>query len=277
MKIVNAAGRLALQLPGGLIDVATASSGRFGADIQTVYERWSEFVEWAAGQAEPTSEAAAPNDLGAPVPAPPQSFAIGLNYRAHADESGVTYPESPLVFTKFQSAIAPPIGDLVLPSGRVDWEVELVAVIGIGGSKIAVDDAWKHIAGFTIGQDYSERKVQMTGSPPQFSMGKSYPGFAPLGPCLVTPDEFDDPEDIALECVVNGEVMQSGRSSQLIFSVPELIAWLSSICPLLPGDIIFTGTPAGVGASRKPPRFLAPGDVVVSSIEKIGSLEQRCV
>jgi 2,4-diketo-3-deoxy-L-fuconate hydrolase len=277
MRIINIGGRLALQLAGGSIDVAEASSSEFGPDVQAVYERWSEFLAWATGQTEPTGPTPAPDSLGSPVPLPRQTFAVGLNYKDHADETRSAYPESPLVFTKFASAIAPPVGELVLPSESVDWEVELVVVIGTGGSDISEDAAWQHVAGLTLGQDYSERVVQKAGTPPQFSMGKSFPGFAPLGPCLVTLDEFDDVDNVALECRVNGEVMQSGRSSQLLFSVTQLIAWLSSICPLLPGDIIFTGTPAGVGAGMKPPRFLKPGDVVVGSAEGIGSLEQRCV
>jgi 2,4-diketo-3-deoxy-L-fuconate hydrolase len=277
VRIINIGGRLALELAGGSIDVAEASGGEFGPDIQAVYERWSEFVAWATGQTEPTGPTPAPGGLGSPVPLPRQTFAVGLNYKDHADETGSTYPESPLVFTKFASAIAPPVGELVLPSESVDWEVELVVVIGMGGSDISEDAAWQLVAGLTLGLVYSERVVQKAGTPPQFSMGKSFPGFAPLGPCLVTLDEFDDVDNVALECRVNGEVMQSGRSSQLLFSVPQLIAWLSSICPLLPGDIIFTGTPAGVGAGMKPPRFLKPGDVVVGSAEGIGSLEQRCV
>lgn len=277
MRVVNVSGRLALELADGIVDVATASEGKFGPDIQAVYDRWSDFVEWASAQTEVTGPLPAASDLGSPVPCPRQNFAIGLNYRDHADESGIPYPEQPLVFTKFQSSIAPPTGELRLPSANVDWEVELVAVIGTGGANISTDDAWQHVAGLTIGQDFSERKVQTAGRPPQFSMGKSYPGFTPMGPRLVTLDEFENVDDIALECRVNDEVMQSGRSSQLIFTVPELIAWLSSICTLQPGDVIFTGTPAGVGGARKPPRFLAPGDVVLTTIDGIGSLEQRCV
>lgn len=277
MRIVNAAGRLALELTDGIVDVAQASDGQFGPDPQNVYGHWAEFADWAASQATATGPSPTPTELGAPVPRPRQIFAIGLNYRAHADESDIEYPESPLVFTKFQSAIAPPTGDLVLPSGRVDWEVEIVAVIGTGGTNIAEADGWHHVAGLTVGQDYSERKVQLTGKPPQFSMGKSFAGFAPLGPRLVTLDEFDNVDDIGLECRIDDEVVQSGRSSQLIFSVPQLISWLSNICELYPGDLIFTGTPAGVGAAQKPPRFLAPGEVVVSTVEGIGSLEQRCI
>lgn len=277
MRVVNAAGRLALELPNGIIDVATASDGRFGPDVQAVYDQWAEFSEWASGQTEVTGPVPAPEDLGAPVPCPRQIFAIGLNYKDHADETGASYPEQPLVFTKFQSSIAPPVGELTLPSGAVDWEVEMVAVIGTAGANISEADAWSHVAGLTVGQDYSERKVQTAGKPPQFSMGKSYPGFSPLGPALVTTDEFDNVDDLALTCSIDGEMLQDGRTSNLLFNVSQLISWLSAITPLTPGDIIFTGTPAGVGVARDPRRFLKPGEVVVSTVEGIGSITQTCV
>lgn len=280
MRIINTAGRLAIELGDGVIDVAEASGGAFGPDVQGIYDQWTEFVEWASGQTGPT-EATGPlparEDRGAPTPCPRQIFAIGLNYKDHADETGSEYPAQPLVFTKFQSAIAGPYGELELPSEAVDWEVELVVVIGIGGAGIAEADAWNHVAGLTVGQDYSERRVQRAGKPPQFSMGKSFPGFAPLGPALVTCDEFADVDDLALTCSIDGEVMQDGRTSDLLFTVSQLIAWLSDITPLTPGDIIFTGTPAGVGAARDPRRFLTSGEVVTSSIEGIGTIEQRCI
>jgi 2-keto-4-pentenoate hydratase/2-oxohepta-3-ene-1,7-dioic acid hydratase in catechol pathway len=140
-----------------------------------------------------------------------------------------------------------------------------------------VDGAWDHVAGLTLGQDYSERDVQMRGAVPQFALGKSYPGFAPTGPVLVTPDEFPNREDLAIECEVNGEVVQTSRTSQLVFPVAELVSILSHVCPLLPGDLIFTGTPGGVGFSRSPARYLRPGDQVVTRIAGIGEMRQRCV
>jgi 2-keto-4-pentenoate hydratase/2-oxohepta-3-ene-1,7-dioic acid hydratase in catechol pathway len=158
----------------------------------------------------------------------------------------------------------------------VDWEVELVAVIGVRAHRVAEDAAWPHVAGLTVGQDLSERVVQW-GAGGQFSLGKSFPGFGPMGPWLVTADELADPDDLALECAVNGEVMQKSRTSDMVFGVARLIAELSAILPLLPGDVIFTGTPAGIGATRKPPRFLQPGDVLTSTIEGIGTLRNRCV
>jgi 2-keto-4-pentenoate hydratase/2-oxohepta-3-ene-1,7-dioic acid hydratase in catechol pathway len=215
--------------------------------------------------------------LEAPSPAPRQIFAVGLNYRDHVAEAGQTPSAAPSIFTKFVTSLTGPSAQLVLPSDSVDWEVELVAIIGRVAKEVTEAQAWDHVAGLTVGQDYSERVVQTAGSVPQFSLGKSYPGFSPTGPWLVTPDEFADPDDLALDCTVNGKTMQKSRTSELIFSVPQLVAYLSSITPLLAGDIIFTGTPAGVGVARTPQVYLRPGDEVVSTIEGIGSLHQRAV
>jgi 2-keto-4-pentenoate hydratase/2-oxohepta-3-ene-1,7-dioic acid hydratase in catechol pathway len=214
-------------------------------------------------------------DLHAPVPRPRQVFGIGVNYADHAAESGMTPPPAPLTFTKFPSAIAGPTADVPLTGEMVDWEVEIVAVIGRTCSHVPVDGAWDVVAGLTLGQDVSDRLVQMTGSPPQFSLGKSFPAFAPIGPAVVSVDSFADPMDIALWCDVSGERMQDSRSSHLIFSIPTLVAYLSSICTLEAGDIIFTGTPDGVGMARG--RFLAEGDVITSGAEGIGELRNACV
>jgi 2,4-diketo-3-deoxy-L-fuconate hydrolase len=150
-------------------------------------------------------------------------------------------------------------------------------VIGKAAFRVASADAWDHVAGLTVGQDFSERVVQAQGPAPQFSLGKSFPGFGPTGPWLVTPDEFANADDIALECRINDRLVQQGRTKDLIFPIPELIAYISSICRLYPGDLIFTGTPEGTGAGRVPPQFLQAGEVVVSSIEGIGALRNRCV
>jgi 2-keto-4-pentenoate hydratase/2-oxohepta-3-ene-1,7-dioic acid hydratase in catechol pathway len=203
-------------------------------------------------------------------------FGIGLNYRAHAAEAGLQLPDRIAVFTKFPTCITGPFADVVLPSPMVDWEVELVVVIGARAHRVSESAAWSHVAGLTIGQDVSERVVQWSGGG-QFSMGKSFPTFGPMGPCLVTPDEFAKPDDLALSCSVEGEVMQDSRTSDMVFTVPQIIAELSAILPLLPGDVIFTGTPQGIGAARKPARFLKPGEVVTSTIEGIGTMRNRCV
>jgi 2-keto-4-pentenoate hydratase/2-oxohepta-3-ene-1,7-dioic acid hydratase in catechol pathway len=277
MRIANLSGRLTLVSGERALDVHEASGHRFPSDPQAVYGRWDEFRAWAAdadlGAGVPYDPAA----LGAPAPAPRQLLAVGLNYREHADEAGFGRPEGmPPVFTKFASSITGPVTDVVLPEGgRTDWEVELVVVIGRAARRVSEADAWDHVAGLTAGQDLSERVLQMSGPAPQFGLAKSYPGFSPMGPCLVTPDEFDDPDDLELTCSVNGEQVQRGSTRQLVFSVPALVSKLSSVLELWPGDVIYTGTPAGVGLGRTPQRWLRAGDELVSSIRGIGELRQR--
>jgi 2-keto-4-pentenoate hydratase/2-oxohepta-3-ene-1,7-dioic acid hydratase in catechol pathway len=180
------------------------------------------------------------------------------------------------VFTKFPTCITGPFGDVVLPrGGHTDWEVELVVVIGRRAERVVAAEAWSYVAGLAVGQDLSERVSQLAGPAPQFSLAKSYPRFGPIGPWLVTPDEFDDPDDLVLRCSINGRAVQDGRTSELLFGVPAIIEHLSAVLPLLPGDAVFTGTPPGVGMGRVPPRWLAPGDELVSSVEGIGELRHR--
>jgi 2,4-didehydro-3-deoxy-L-rhamnonate hydrolase len=276
MRIANLGERLTIVTDGGGVDVAEASGGRFAADPQAVFERWGEFRDWAAGLRTPSLAPLREADLGAPAPRPRQVFGIGMNYKDHAAEAGLPLPERPATFTKFPTCITGPQADVPLPSGSVDWEVELVVVIGARAHGVAEDAAWNHVAGLTVGQDVSERVVQWAAGG-QFSLGKSYPAFGPMGPWLVTPDELRDPNDLAIECSIGDQVMQKSRTSEMVFSTARLIAELSAILPLLPGDVIFTGTPAGIGATRKPARFLRPGEVVTSTIEGIGTLRNRCV
>lgn len=275
MRVANLAGRLSLIVGDSAVDVAEASGGRFGPAVQEVYERFDEFRDWARTTPATTGRHFDFAELGSPAPAPRQLFAIGLNYSEHAFESGFAPPPSPAVFTKFVTSIAGPYADVALPEGNVDWEVELVAVIGRHAYQVSEANGWSHVAGLTVGQDISERVLQMVGSVPQFSLAKSYPGFTPMGPWLVTPDELTDPDDLELRCEINGEQVQKGRTSELIFSVAALVAQLSAVLPLLPGDVIFTGTPAGVGMGRSPQRYLKPGEVLTSAIEGIGEMRQR--
>ena len=199
-------------------------------------------------------------------------FAIGLNYAAHAAESGQPVPGFPTTFTKFPSCLTGAHATVDLPSDSVDYEVELVAVIGRRAHRIEPGTAWSYVAGLCVGQDLSERVVQLRPPAPQFSLGKSYPGFGPTGPWLVTPDELDDPDDLAISCRHNGETVQSSRTSDLIFAVGAIIELVSQITPMLPGDVVFTGTPEGVGISRDPKRYMRSGDVVESTIEGIGTI-----
>jgi 2-keto-4-pentenoate hydratase/2-oxohepta-3-ene-1,7-dioic acid hydratase in catechol pathway len=276
MRIASARGRLTLLTDRGGVDVETASKGRFRADPQAVFDDWTEFRTWAKSAAGAEASAIAEGTLESPAPRPKQVFGIGLNYRAHAAEANLPLPERPATFTKFPSCITGPYADVTLPSASVDWEVELVVVIGPRAYKVAESAAWDHVAGLTVGQDLSERVVQWSAGG-QFSLGKSFPGFGPMGPHLVTPDELPNRNDLELRCSVNGEVVQQSRTADMVFDVARIIAELSAILPLLPGDVIFTGTPAGIGATRKPPWFLKPGDVVESTIEGIGTIRNRCV
>jgi 2-keto-4-pentenoate hydratase/2-oxohepta-3-ene-1,7-dioic acid hydratase in catechol pathway len=277
MRIANLAGRLVLLTGDGAVDVERASEQRFPADPHAVYARWDEFTAWAAGFPATTATPFDEADLRPPSPSPAQIFGIGLNYRDHAAEAGLGIPDSPTVFTKFAGSLTGPRGDITLSGSTVDWEVELVAVIGRHAWRVPAGCGWDHVAGLTAGQDLSDRALQLAGPAPQFSLGKSRPGFGPTGPWLVTPDEFADPDNLELSCTVNGESVQKSRTSELIFSVPELVSRLSHVLPLLPGDLIFTGTPAGVGGARTPQRFLSAGDELVSTIEGIGVMRHRFV
>lgn len=278
MRIGRINGRLSLVSGDHALDVEAASDGRFDADPDLVFHRWREFTAWAGSQKPGNGQPFTSDQVGPPLQRPAQVFGIGLNYRAHADEAGVAQtPASPAVFTKFVSSITGPYDPVALPSSQVDWEVELVAVIGDRAYQVSERDAWAHVAGLTVGQDISERALQLAGPVPQFSLAKSYPGFSPIGPVLVTPDEFSDPDDLALGCALDGEVLQDGRTKDLIFSVPELVARLSAVLPLLPGDLIFTGTPSGVGMARDPQRYLPPGGTLVSTIDGLGELRNPLV
>jgi 2,4-didehydro-3-deoxy-L-rhamnonate hydrolase len=275
MKLANADGRAVLVLGDEIADIATASNGRFGPDPMTLYRDWGRFVEFAPEVSAGTGPLD-PTRLGNPVPRPAQVFAIGINYRSHADEAGLTIPDVPAVFTKFPASLAGPYDQVEAAGPAIDWEAELVAVIGHRADRVNEADAWSHVAGLTVGQDISDRHLQLAAGA-QFSLGKSRRGYGPLGPWIVTLEDIDHPDDLALGCSLNGEKMQDARTSDLIFSVPRLIAELSSVLPLLPGDIIFTGTPAGIGAVRQPPRFLQPGDLLETWVEQIGTIRNAFV
>jgi 2-keto-4-pentenoate hydratase/2-oxohepta-3-ene-1,7-dioic acid hydratase in catechol pathway len=275
-RLVNVNARAALEYDGSWYDLAGLSGDATLADPIAAIARGGELhtLNEQCATAKPSGRIAT-TVLDAPMPRPAQSFGIGLNYRDHAGESGAPLPPAPLTFTKFPSCIAGPTADVALSGSMVDWEVEIVAVIGTECARVGFDDAWSVVGGLTLGQDISDRAVQMTGTPPQFCLGKSFANYGPIGPAIVSVDTFADPDDIALWCDVAGEPMQAARSSQLIFSVPTLVSYLSSICTLYPGDLIFTGTPSGVGMARG--RYLTVGEVIVSGAEVIGELRNRCV
>ncbi|WP_110319034.1 fumarylacetoacetate hydrolase family protein [Mycolicibacterium moriokaense] len=285
MRIARVENRPVLVRESQIIDIARASGGRFGTDANAPFTDWTAFQEWASTvdeDGEPLGERALTN----PVPHPAQVFGVGANYRAHLEEASsaatasgrtLAVPTSPLIFTKFPSCLAGPFDPIPIPAATIDWEIELVVVIGTRAEHVALNDAWSHVAGLTVGQDITDRTLQFEGIAPQFSMGKSCPGFGPLGPWVVTPDELADPDNLELGCALDGKVMQRSSTSELIFSVPDLIARLSAVCPLLPGDLIFTGTPEGVGMFRQPAVFLQPGQELTSWIEGIGELRNPTI
>ena len=271
MHLFNLAGRLSTFVDGAVVDVASASDNRFSSDPQLMFEDWQGLNQWGeASNARGAGEVDL-QELQAPVPRPPQVFAIGLNYKAHAEEGIFSVPDEPTVFTKWPSCIVGPSHEVELPVDT-DWEIELVVVVSRRAYRVSAADAMSYIAGFTVGQDLSDRVLQRKGPAPQWSLGKSRYGYGPTGPWLVTLDEFDNPHDLAIHSTLAGETLQTSRTSMLIFDVPFLIEYLSALCPLLAGDLIFTGTPEGVGYARKPPRFLKPGDVLTSTIEGVGDL-----
>ena len=275
MKIANHGQRAVLVIGNHIVDVATASDGRFGPDPMDLYQDWTDFSHWASTITSgdtPLDEAS----LGNPVPSPRQVFGIGLNYRQHAAESGMDIPSVPATFTKFPASLSGPFDDVEITGDTIDWEAELVAVIGVRADRVDAANGWEHIAGLAVGQDISDRTLQFAAGN-QFSLGKSRRSYGPIGPWLVTTDELADRNDLTLGCSVNGTTKQESRTSDLIFDIPRLVAELSGILPLLPGDVIFTGTPAGIGLARQPPEFLQPGDILETWIDGIGAIRNRCV
>ena len=206
---------------------------------------------------------------------PTNVFAVGLNYKKHAEESNLEIPPFPMIFTKHSTCISGPKSDICMKSDMVDYEAELVFVIGKGGKDISKEDAWQHVAGLCVGQDISDRPVQFHATPPQFNLGKSFDTFGPIGPYLVSTDLFDNKESLKLQCWVNEELRQETLTNDLIFDIPYLISYISEFITLNTGDVIFTGTPEGVGATQG--KFLKDGDILKTTIEGIGTLENKCV
>ena len=215
--------------------------------------------------------------LRAPIPRPRKLICVGLNYRDHAAETGAEIPSVPTIFNKFATAVIGPGDNIVLPrvSKAPDYEAEFAFVIGRGGRHIAGEDWRDHVFGYTIVNDVTGRDYQRATS--QWLMGKTFDTFAPMGPWIVTADEIADPHNLDIRIEINGEILQDSNTRELIFKIPDLIAFLSSVFTLEPGDIVSTGTPAGVGFARKPPRFLRPGDDVVVKIAHIGELRNPVV
>ncbi len=274
-RFANAGGRAALVADDQIFDLETLSGGALSADPMAALARPEELSALCDSlSAASATGSLADAELGPPVPRPRNSYAIGLNYLDHAAEASLEVPDNPLVFTKFPSCIVGPTAQVELRSDRVDYEGELVVVIGPGGKDIPPDRAWQHVLRLTVGQDISDRRAQMMSKPVHFALGKSFDTFGPSGPLLVSPDCFSNPADLLLQTFVNDDKRQEARTSSLIFDVPTLVSFLSSITTLQTGDVIFTGTPEGVGFKKR--QYLVDGDVITTTIEGIGSLRNVC-
>lgn len=272
-------GPVGAEKPGLIVDgVGRVDVSAFGEDYGEAFfgldgpARLSRFYADQPGQC---PHVPADVRIGPAISRPSKIVCVGLNYRDHALETGAQLPTEPVLFMKASSAVCGPYDDLLLPRGshKTDWEVELGVVIGKTARYVERSTALDHVAGYVLLNDYSERAFQKERGG-QFTKGKSADSFAPIGPFVVTADAIDA-SDLRLWLNVNGEPCQDGRSSAMLFSVPELIAYISSFMTLLPGDLLSTGTPAGVGAGRNPPRFLRAGDIVEFGIEGLGEARQR--
>ncbi len=286
MRFANLNGRAALVVADSdgvdrAIDIERATNGSLGSQPE-VYVHLANHAALAelATSAVPTDwPALDPTSLGAPVPRPPKGLGVGLNYRTHALESGLTLPTEPHLFGKTDNCVCGPFDDVIAPAGRheIDFEAEVVIAFGRTCKGASEADAWSYVAGVTCGQDISDRGEQFRLPIKQFTIAKSYDTFGPTGPFLVTPDEFDDRDALDLTGTVSGEVMQSANTSDLIFGVPALVAWLSRFMTFGPGDLVWTGTPGGVGEARKPQRFLKDGDIIETTIGRVGTMRNRVV
>lgn len=281
MKLIRL-GNVEGEKPGVLAeDGARLDVSGFGEDYDEAFFASGgigRLKTWLASNRKHCPIADASVRLGPCVARPSKIVCIGLNYSKHAKESGMEIPKEPIVFLKATSSLAGPNDDVVIPKGsrKTDWEVELAVVIGKRASYVGESDAMDYVAGYCLHNDYSEREFQLERGG-QWVKGKSCDTFAPLGPFLATKDEISDPHDLRLWLSVNGETVQDSSTSDLIFKIPALISYLSQFMSLLPGDVISTGTPSGVGLGFKPPRYLKSGDIVELGIEKLGSARQVLV
>lgn len=264
--------------PGVCYENTNIDVSKFGEDYTEDFfanDGINRLSEWLKDNAHGSPEIDDNTRLAAPLRRPGKIVCIGLNYRDHAAESGMDLPKEPIIFFKATSSIVGPNDDLIIPknSEKTDWEVELGVVIGKKASYVDESNAMDYVAGYVLHNDYSERAFQLERSG-QWVKGKSCDSFAPLGPYLVTKDEVTDVHNLRLWLTVNGETKQDGSTANLIFKIPHLVSYLSQFMSLMPGDVISTGTPAGVGLGFDPPQYLKPGDVVELGIEGLGSSKQ---
>jgi 2,4-diketo-3-deoxy-L-fuconate hydrolase len=280
MRLANVGGRAVIVIDGRVADVESLSRGSLGSDPMDLVDlaNHESLRTLADGLTLADLVELDESSLGPPVPRPGKVIAMALNYRSHAEEADKALPDQPHVMVKFSTCVCGPYDDVHMHDlEMVDYEAELVVAIGKMGKQIAEQDAWSHVSGLMVGNDVSDRNEQFRPPIKQFSMAKSYDEFGPTGPYLVTPDDVPDRDDLGLELKVDGELRQRARTSDFIFSIPVLMAWLSRYVTLEVGDLIFTGTPGGVGDSMNPPVYLEDGQVVETTIEGIGSLRNRFV
>ncbi|MHB8379640.1 MAG: fumarylacetoacetate hydrolase family protein [Acidimicrobiales bacterium] len=283
MRIANLVGRATIVTDEGLVDVATRSNGAFSTSLDKCVRHLDNLRAWFhAAQPEPTdpttpAELYGDARLGPVIVNPQQIFAVALNYRHHAEEMKLALPKQPTVFTKWASSLCGPNDELPIPSETTDFEAELIVVLGVTARGLSVEDAVSAVAGYCVGQDFSDRTIQMQGAPAQYSLGKSYRNFSPIGPWLTTADEVPNPNDLAIRCEVSGVEFQNSMTSDMVFTVAEIVSYLSHVVELRPGDLIFTGSPHGSGQGQTPPRFLKPGDRVVTEIARLGRIENLAI
>jgi 2,4-diketo-3-deoxy-L-fuconate hydrolase len=279
MKLIRFGDR-GQEKPGlQLVDGTRIDASGFGADWDERFFAGDGIVwlsEWARSNAARAQRVPDDERLGPCIVRPSKIVAVGLNYADHARETGARIPQEPVIFFKATSALCGPDDDLVLPraSVKTDWEVELAVVIGRSARYVTREDALSYVAGYALHNDYSERQDQHERGG-QWSKGKSHDTFAPLGPFLATRDEIVDPQALEMWLSVNGRMRQNSNTSQMIFDVPTLVSYISRFMTLLPGDVISTGTPSGVGFAAQPPLFLKAGDIVELGIESLGQQRQR--
>ena len=275
-KLGTVGGKAVLIKDDHYFDVASLSNGAISSDSVEALKFQSELSElYDTLSGENATGNLSEIELGNPVPKSPNCYAVGLNYRKHAEESGMDIPEVPMIFTKHTSCFVGPKANVEMRSDYVDWEVELVVVIGKEGKNISKENALEHVAGLCVGQDISDRPTQFATTPAMFNLGKSFDTYGPMGPALVSLDLLKNCENLDIECKLNGETVQKSNTSDLIFNVSSIISYLSEIVSLNIGDTIWTGTPSGVGIASG--KFLKDGDVLTSSIEGLGSMENKCV
>ena len=275
-RLANINGKSALIHDDSYYDINTISQGEISSDPSNILNSLSDLHELSSKIDNFKPTGLIENTLlGPPVTNSRNCFAVGLNYRAHAEESGMEIPPFPMVFTKHTSCIVGPFDNIEMKSDIVDYEAELVVVIGKEGKNVPKKDAWEYVAGLTVGQDISDRAVQFHATPPQFNLGKSFDTFGPIGPCLVSTDLVTNKSDLRLECYINEELRQESSTDDLIFSVPDIISYISEFLTLNTGDLIFTGTPSGVGATQG--KLLKDGDIVTTSIKEIGTIKNKCI